>query len=335
MRFGLGVPTGTEGMMYPVPYADAGQAVDLAVRAEQLGFDSVWGNDHVSTQAYVREEFDAPPSFFDPWLYLASVATRTSTLRLATCVTVLPFRHPAVLAKQAATLDHLSGGRAVMGVGIGAYREEFEALWPGRRIHRGKYAREALEGLNLLFTERRCSYTGEWVSFHDVESYPKPVQQPFPVLSGGNSAGSKKRAATLAGGWLPACLTPEEMVTGLEQVRATAGDAGRELPSGFEIALQLGVSIAPTYAEAVERFRNSQLHSHLASLSQSTLKDQAGGLETRNLVGTPDQVLQQVQEYRAVGVTRLAGLLFAENTVDETVEAMELFSKEVIAHAGD
>lgn len=332
MRFGLGVPTGTEGMMYPVPYADAGEAVDLALYAEQLGFDSVWGNDHVSTQAYVRAEFAEPPSFFDPWLYLANVAARTSTLRLATCITVLPFRHPAVLAKQAATLDHLSGGRLIMGVGIGAYREEFEALWPGRKIHRGDYARETLESLQLLFTERRCSYSGRWVSFADVESYPKPVQQPLPVLSGGNSAGSRQRAATLGTGWLPACLTPEEIVAGMAEIGSAAQDADRRLPAEFEVALQLGVSVAPTHEEAVDRFRRSQLYTHLDSLAQSTLKGKTADLESRNLIGTPDSVLGQLQRYQEAGVTELAGLLFAANTVAETKDAMELFSKEVIAH---
>ncbi|MEO6126160.1 MAG: LLM class flavin-dependent oxidoreductase, partial [Ilumatobacteraceae bacterium] len=77
MKFGLGVPTGTEGMMYPVPYADPSEAVHLAVRAEQLGFESVWGNDHVSTQQYVRKEFPDPPRFYDPLTYLSFVAART------------------------------------------------------------------------------------------------------------------------------------------------------------------------------------------------------------------------------------------------------------------
>jgi len=334
MRFGLGVPTGTEGMMYPVPYADIDQAVGLAVTAERLGFDSVWGNDHMSTQAYVREEFAEPPNFFDPWLYLAYVAGQTTTLGLATCITVLPFRHPAVLAKQAATLDHLSRGRVVMGVGIGAYREEFESLWPGRGLHRGEYAEEALRALALLFSERRASFDGRWVSFSDVESFPKPVQRPLPVLSGGNSAGSKQRAATLATGWLPACLTPAELRGGIGQIEQIADQAGRQLPGDFEVAVQLGVAIGRTREQAVERFRRSQLYAHLASLSRSTLKDQGGDLESRNLVGTPEQVLEQVEHYREAGATTLAGLLFAANTVRETEDDMALFSQEVIARVG-
>jgi len=336
MRFGLGVPTGTEGMMYPVPYADIDQAVELAVAAERLGFDSVWGNDHVSTQAYVRAEFDDPPNFFDPWLYLSYVAAVTSTLRLATCITVLPFRHPAVLAKQAATLDRLSHGRLTMGVGIGAYREEFTALWPGSALNRGEHAGETLQALNLLFGERRASYDGKWVNFCDVESFPKPVQRPLPVLSGGNSTGSKLRAATLATGWLPACLTPDEVRAGVALIRAHAEGAGRELPEDFEVAVQLGVSVGSTRQDAVARFERSQLHSHMVSLSRSTLKDQTtGGLADRNLVGTPEQILEQIEQYRDAGVTTFAGLLFAVNTVSETEIAMDTFSRGVIARVAD
>ena len=151
MRFGFGVPTGTEGMMYPVPYADIDQAVQLAVEAERLGFDSVWGNDHVSTQAYVRAEFADPPRFYDPYLYLAYVAGQTTTLGLGTAVTVMSFRSPVVVAKQAATLDLLSGGRFHLGLGIGAYREEAEAMWADRALHRGRHADELMEEVDYLF----------------------------------------------------------------------------------------------------------------------------------------------------------------------------------------
>ena len=335
MRFGLGVPTGTEGLMYPVPYADIEQAVELAVRAEELGFESVWGNDHVTTQRYVREEFADPPRYYDPFAYLSYLAAVTKRIRLATAIMVLPFRHPVVAAKQVATLDHLSGGRAVLGVGIGAYREEFEAMWPGRPLNRGEYAGEALQCLNLLLSRRRSSFDGKWVSYHDVESHPRPVQSPLPILSGGNAPGSRQRAALYGHGWLPACLTPEEVADGVRDIEAVAASAGRELPAGFEVALQVAVSVAPTREEAWRRFRDSQLYSHLESLSKSTLKGK--DVETfaeRNLIGTPDDVAEQVARYADAGVNTLSGLLFAANTVDETLDAMAAFSEDVIRPAG-
>lgn len=336
VRFGLGVPTATEGMMYPVPYATPAEAVELAVRAEDLGFESVWANDHLSTQEYVRAEFDEPPRFLDPLGYLAFVAARTTVLRLATCILVLPFRHPVVAAKQLATLDQLSSGRLVVGVGIGAYREEFEALRPGVKLHRGDYAEEALTSLDKLLTERRASFHGQYITFDDVESFPKPVQSPLPILSGGNSAGSKDRAARLTHGWMPACLTPDEVAAGLATIRETAAKAGRTLPDNFEVAVQVGVSMGKTREQAEERFRNSQVHEHLKSLSKSTLKNQQGGdLTERNLVGTSAEIIEQIEAYREAGVNTLPGLLFACDTVSETFDAMQRFSDEVIAKYAD
>lgn len=330
MRYGLGVPTATEGMMYPVPFAELDEAVELAVRAEELGFDSVWGNDHVSTQAYVRAEFPDPPRFYDPLTYLAYVAARTERIRLVTAVMVMPFRHPVVVAKQAATLDLLSGARFALGVGIGAYREEFEAMWPGRGLHRGEYAQEFLESLEVLLSERRASYKGRWINFVDVESFPKP-SQPLRILSGGNAPGSRQRAATLAGGWLPACLTVAEIAEGVTDIRRLAEANGRRLPEDFEIAPQFAVSMAPTHEEALRRFEASQVHSHLVSLSQSTLRDRTGGLEERNLIGTPEEVAERIAAYDDAGANTMSALLFATNTVEETIEAMQEFSELIIA----
>lgn len=330
MRYGLGVPTATEGMMYPVPFAEVDEAVELAVRAEQLGFDSVWGNDHVSTQAYVRAEFPDPPRFYDPLGYLAYVAARTERIRLVTAVMVMPFRHPVVVAKQAATLDLLSGGRFALGVGIGAYREEFEAMWPGRGLHRGEYAQEFLESLDVLLTERRASYKGRWISFEDVESFPKP-SRPLRILSGGNAPGSRRRAATLASGWLPACLTVTEIAEGLANIRLISEAHGRPLPDDFEVAPQFAVSMAPTHEEALRRFEASQVHAHLESLSQSTLKERTGGLVERNLIGTPDEIAERVAAYADAGANTMSALLFATNTVEETIEAMQEFSELIIA----
>ncbi|MFC5833757.1 LLM class flavin-dependent oxidoreductase [Nonomuraea insulae] len=330
MRFGLGVPTGTEGLMYPVPYADIDQAVRLALEAERLGFDSVWGNDHVTTQAYVREEFAQPPRYYDPFGYLSYVAAVTERIRLATAIMVLPFRNPVVAAKQAATLDRLSGGRAVLGVGIGAYREEFTAMNPGAKLNRGEHAAEAIQALKALFTQRRASYQGRWVSFEDVESYPKPVST-LPILSGGNAPASRTRAALYGDGWLPACLTPAEVARGVDDIRAQAEAARDGLPAGFEVALQLAVCVAPTMEQAWQKFRASQLHNHMVSLSKTTLKDQGvEDLATRNLIGTPESIRERVEAYRAAGVDTLAGLLFAANTVEETIDAMSEFSEVIM-----
>ncbi len=332
VRFGLGVPTATEGMMYPIPFADPAQAVDLAVQAEALGFESVWANDHMTTQRYVRAEFEEPPRFYDPLGYLAFVAARTERIRLATGVLVMSFRHPVAAAKQLATLDQLSGGRVVAGLGIGAYREEFEAMWPGRSLHRGEHAAEFIEALRLLFSERRASFEGKHISFTDVESFPKPAQRQLPVLSGGNSPGSIARAAHQAHGWLPACLTPAEYAKGVAEMDVLVAESGRELPAGFERCLQLVVSVASTTAGADARFEESQVYNHLRSLSDSTLRGRLNDdLTARNLVGSVEQVRDQIGRYVEAGVGTFAGLLFATDTPEETIEAMARFSEDVIA----
>ena len=331
MRYGLGVPTGTEGLMYPVPYADALQAVELAVEAERLGFESVWGNDHITTQRYVRAEFEQSPRYYDPFTYLAFVAARTTRIRLATAIMVLPFRHPVVAAKQLATLDQLSGGRVVAGVGIGAYREEFEALHPGQELHRGEHAEEALQALTRLFTEHRTSFDGKWVRFEDVECSPKPEQATLPLLSGGNAPACRRRAALYGHGWLPACLTPAEAAAGRADIEAQAADAGRALPADFEVAVQMAVSIGRTHEEAEARFERSQLANHMRSLSGATLKDQGtGGFAERNLIGTVEEVRERVAGYAEAGVDTMAALLFAADTVPETLEMMAGFSENVI-----
>lgn len=319
--------------MYPSPFASVADAIESAVLAETLGFDSVWGNDHLNTPRYVRERHSTPPTFLDPWSYLAHVSGRTSRIGLATGVTVLPFRHPMVLAKQAATLDQVSGGRLILGVGIGAYREEFAARWAGRDLHRGEFAREALEALDLLFTQRRASYHGEWISFDDVESFPKPLQRRLPVLSGGNSPGSRRRAALLATGWMPGCLRPTEVEVGLADIHTQAADAGRAL-DGFEVALQVGVTLGSSMEEAVQAFSASEFCEHLRSLAGSTLANQQDDLVARNLVGTPQDVAEQIQQYRQAGVTTLAGLVFTAASAAEMNDAMTAFMKEVAPAIG-
>lgn len=328
--FGVAVPTCTEGMIYPVPYADIGEAVELAIVAERLGYDSVWGNDHVSTQRYVRDEFSSPPRYFDPLTYLAFVAARTTRVRLGTGVMVLPFRHPVVAAKQLATLDHASGGRLTIGVGIGAYREEFESMWPDRGMHRGDFARECIESFRRLWTERRASYSGQYLSFNDVESFPKPLQDPLPLLSGGNAPGTRERAATICDGWLPACLTVEEVADGLADIRRIAERNGRELPDGFDVAPQVGVAIGRNHEEAVAAFESSHLFTHTRSLSTSTLKGRQGGIVERNLIGTVDEISERIAEYRDVGVTTMSALIFAYDDYQQTIEAMEEFAACVI-----
>ena len=330
MRFGVHIPTCIEGMMYPVPFARPADILPTALLCESLGFDSVWGNDHMTTQRYVQREFPDPPNFFEPLVTFSYCAARTTRLRFATGIIVLPMRNMPVLAKQAATLDQLSGGRLILGVGTGAYREEYEALFPdARSVRRGDIVEEGMQALRLLFTERRATFRGRTVHFEEVECFPKPAQSPMPIYAGGNHPEVRRRAGQYGQGWMPAVLSPEELARGADEVRQAAAAAGRD-GAAIDIAPQFAVSIGRTHEEAVRRFQASQLFKHLESLKGSTLKQQTGGFEQRNLIGSPDEISERIRTYAAAGATTLAGMLFVAGSVAEMHEAIELFGREVL-----
>lgn len=332
-QFGIGIPTGTEGLMYPIPFAQATDNIRLAQAAEQMGYDSVWGNDHVSTQHYVRDEFPTPPNYYAPLITLAAVAAATKRIKLGTALLVAPFRHPVVIAKEVATLDQLSGGRVLLGIGIGAYREEFEAMYgvaAAKRVNRGAFLDETLACLELLWRDSNASYTGKYFTLESVQSYPKPVQQPVPVYIGGNSPEGLRRCARYGQGWLPAVLSPAEVRKGVAEIGRYLEENGRK-DATIDIAPQLVVSIGRTHEEAVARFEKAQVHKHLVSLKKSTLKgQQSGTLLDRSLIGTPAEIRAKVQEYVEAGVTTFSAMLFADNTVEEFMESMQSFAEDVI-----
>ena len=333
LQFGIGIPTGTEGLMYPVPFAQATDNIFLAQAAERLGYDSVWGNDHVSTQHYVRHEATQAPRYYAPLLILAAVGAATRKIKLATALLVVPFRHPVVIAKEVATLDQLTGGRLLLGVGIGAYREEFEAMYgaeQAKKVNRGALLDEALDCLELLWGDADASHRGKYFTFESVQTFPKPVQKPVPIYIGGNAPEGWRRCGRYGQGWLPAVLSPAEVAHGHSEIRRYLEEYGRG-DVAIDVAPQLAVSLGKTHEDAMRRFQSSQVYKHLQSLKQSTLKgQQSGTLEERSLIGTPDEVCEQVQRYAEAGVTTFSAMLFANNSVDEFVESMQFFSESVI-----
>lgn len=161
MKFGIDVPTCLSGMAYPVSFATADEVIRIAVEAEALCFHEVAGNDHLSTQRFVREAWSVPPDYFEPLMMLATIAAKTSVVRLATGILVLPMREPVLLAKQVATLDQISGGRVTLAVAAGGYREEFESVAPDLAdASRTRLMAEGIEALRILFGQRRSTWAG-------------------------------------------------------------------------------------------------------------------------------------------------------------------------------
>ena len=188
------------------------EALALCRHAERLGFESVWGGEHVimpttidSRYPYTRTgKIPASPETLipDPLIWLAFVAAAAPTLRLGTCILILPQRNPMVLAKELATLDRLSGGRVEMGIGIGWMREEFDALgvsWDQRGARNDEY----VAAMRTLWAGPHAEFHGEFVDFPQVTCSPRPVQERIPVVVGGDTPAALDRAARLADGYVP------------------------------------------------------------------------------------------------------------------------------------
>ncbi|HTW51478.1 MAG TPA: TIGR03619 family F420-dependent LLM class oxidoreductase [Stellaceae bacterium] len=325
-----GLPTCMEGLSYPIPFSDPEAVIRIAQHAERLGYHSVWGNDHMTTQRYVRAEFPVPPRFWEPLVTYAFIAANTTTLRLGTGVLVLPMRRDiVVLAKQIATLDHFSGGRLEIGVGVGAYREEFEALAPDSDAHRGDMVEEGVHALQSLFYNRVSSFDGRYYRFREVELFPKPAQEHLPIYFGGNSDRHLRRVAECADGWIPAAMEPDRLRRLLAQLTDLTRQAGRD-PDRIAVAPQFVVHVGRTQEAAIARFHQTQMYKHLMSLRQSTLKQQTAPMEDLNLIGGVDVVVEKALRLREAGVTHLLGLYFAVDTVAELMDQMQLFAEEVM-----
>jgi len=328
MRFSVHLPTAAEGLAHPIPFATVQDLVRLARVCERAGYDGVWGNDHLTTQRYVREHWADPPNYYDVLIALSFVAAATTRLEIGTAVLVPAMRSLPAVAKQIATLDRFSGGRLRLGVGLGAYREEFEAVRPdATQVHRGQWLDEAIEGLRRLFTERTASYDGRFVRFKNIESFPKPVQSPLPLYVGGHNLQTIERAARWGQGWLPGWQPLAEMRRRIQLLRDATERAGRPRDA-VEVAPQLSVTLGKTREAAHAAYWKSDLVRHRQSLAY-TGRDLSQQVEA-NLVGTPDEIRQKVATLEAIGVQHSCALWFTTSTVDEMVEQIEWFADEVI-----
>lgn len=333
MKFTVAIPTCKEGLSMPLPFASPEDTIRLAVEAERLGYHSVWGNDHVTPPQYVREAYNQPPNWYEVLITLAFVGAATERIGLGTAVLVVPMRETVLLAKQLATLDNFTNGRVILGVGVGAYREEFEAIYPdAKNKNRGQILSEGIQGMRKLFTEENASFSGENVHFENIRMFPKPIQNPFPIYVGGNHINSMKRAGYYGNGWLGASLPPDMIAQGAKQVREFAEQAGRD-PSEIEIAPQVMVCMARTHEQAIARFKKSVMYEHLFTLRGTTLKGlDMDRLVESNLIGSPDEIVERVGQFQDAGVTLLSTMSFVSPTVDETIEDIHYFADGIMPH---
>ena len=231
-------------------------ALASAVRAaEDAGFDSVWAGEHV-----ILPDPQVPPSpmgpqdpALDPLLSLAWAAAHSSTLRLATGIVIVPQRNPVVLAKQVASLDVLSNGRVTLGVGVGYLEPEFRAIGADFE-NRGAVTDEYLDAMHHLWYDEHPEFHGRFADFAGVDAYPRPVQQPIPIVIGGHTRRAYRRAVMRGQGWYGFAMTPEGAAESLAGLRSAASEVER--PTGFgplEITVtprgRLTVETATAFAE--------------------------------------------------------------------------------------
>jgi probable F420-dependent oxidoreductase len=222
------------------PGADPGVIGAVGRTAERCGFATLWAGEHVvmvdrpdSVYPYADDGRIAVPSdadWLDPLALFAFLAATTSRIRLATGVLLLPEHNPLIVAKHAASVDVLSGGRLTLGVGIGWSAEEYAALGVPFR-GRGARNREYVEAMRTLWRDERSSYTGEYVHFEQVRCYPKPVQHTIPIVLGGNGAQALDRVARDGDGWYGFNLTLDELPERLEMLGAACQRHGRDATS--------------------------------------------------------------------------------------------------------
>jgi probable F420-dependent oxidoreductase len=253
MKFGLfGINIG--------PCAAAGAPARVAAAAEAAGFESVWTGEHV-----VLPDPQVPPSpvppqtpFLDPAIALAVAATATTTLRLGTGIIILPQRNPLVLAKELASVDVVSNGRLIFGLGIGYLKAEFDALGAPFE-HKGARAIEYLEAMLALWTLEHPAYRGRFVRFEGIDAQPRPVQQPHPpIVIGGSTPQAYRRAVTHANGWYGFALDVNDAAAALAALRDALGAQARPAALG---GLEISVTPrGPLDREAVKRFAELGVH---------------------------------------------------------------------------
>ncbi len=231
---------------------DPDSALEICRRAEAVGFESVWGGEHViypthyeSPYPYTEDgRMPAEPETVipDPLIWLAYVAAAAPTLRLGTCILILPQRNPLVLAKEIATLDHLSGGRVELGIGVGWLREEFDALGvPWER--RGARTDEYVAALRALWAGPHAEFHGEFVDFDPVTCSPRPAQERVPIMVGGDTEVAIRRAARLADGYFPGTGDADELARLIGELRAQAEAHDRD-PDEIAVNAIFGAQMA-------------------------------------------------------------------------------------------
>jgi probable F420-dependent oxidoreductase len=280
----------------------------FARRMEALGYDSLWASDHVVIPHRIASRYPYSPigkfpltpevPFLEPLTTLAMVAGVTERVQLGTSILVLPHRNPVLAAKMAATIDHLSEGRLVLGVGVGWMREEIELLG-GDYDRRGAWSDEALAVMRACWRDPRSAHHGEFFSFDEIGVFPKPARGDIPILIGGHTPRALRRVAELGDGWHAAFITPEALKADIARLRDECARRKRPFDQ-LTISVRAGLSL-----------RSAPL-----------------GSDRRPLQGSREQVIADLLAFRDLGVESML-LETRYRDLDDMIGIYEAFAGDI------
>ncbi|WP_420034165.1 LLM class F420-dependent oxidoreductase [Streptomyces sp. cg28] len=277
LAYGIQLPIQSQSTMYAEKWeagAGVGDLVEIARAADRGGFDYIAVCDHVGIPRRLADAMST--TWYDPVATLSYLAGVTERARLLSHVAVVALRHPLLSAKSYATLDHLSGGRLILGVGAGHVQEEFEALGVDF-ARRGAVLDETVDALKAALTpEEFPSYKGELFQFEGLGQKPRPAQAHVPVWVGGSSAPAMRRAALKGDGWLPQGDPREQLAEKIRTIQRLRADAGIEAP------LTVGAIAEPLY-----------------------IGDPSWHVGRRTLTGPPGELAESLRAYAAMGVHQI------------------------------
>jgi len=303
MKFGIGLPV---IHLYPVVAnsweftAPVDTVVRIARRADELGFDFLTFPEHIVVPSAMGEVMGT--RYPEALTAMAFVAGATSRIKVLSYVMVLSYRNPIVCAKSIATLDFLSGGRVIVGIGAGHMQGEFEALGVPFE-ERGRMTDEYIQAMCELWTSECPAFEGRYVRFRDVLFEPRPVQKPRPpIWVGGNSRPAMRRAAALGDGWIPWLVRPHDMPACLEYIRSQP--AFRERPRPFDV-------VVPIATFQVEDYSHRELGPTLAPR-------------------TRDELLEAIDRWREAGATGLIVGAPRTRSPEELEEWMAWFAADIM-----
>jgi probable F420-dependent oxidoreductase len=281
--------------------------LELACKAEELGFDAVLVNDHIIVDG-TPHIVASWGNTYDPLMVLSYVAARTTRIRLGTSVLILPYRNPVATAKMIATLDQLSGGRIIAGVGAGWNEAEFAAL--GVPFHeRGARTTEYLRLWQACWAPGETTFHGQFFSFANMHIRPKPLQQPHPpIWIGGTSRAALRRAAAFAEVWQPTPMSLEDLRERQAYLRDACAKIGRQDVPATRMSFRVNFS----------------------DITGSTGRDPTSGAERPRGQGSPAQVAEDMRRFRQeVGLEAFQINFNGCKNLEQLLASMALFMREV------